>query len=165
MKKGRGGEPFIAEREELLSEADPKIARDTTLMHLMRFVDLINLLSKHNANALRALPTTTLHCSTTLTLKQMEAPKLWIFAHQLLQFPAKSEKKKKEMDFSLTSSAVPASRPSNRSKILPCHVTALRRYSGQRPMKLRELGPYAYDTTRSWERSDYDFGSSFEPWA
>ena len=28
------------------TEADPKIARDITLMHLMRFVDLFNLLSK-----------------------------------------------------------------------------------------------------------------------
>ena len=53
-------------------------------------------------------------------------------------------------------------------EILPCHVTAPRRYSGQHDMKLRELGPYAYDhndTTQSWEGSDYNVDSSFEPWA
>ena len=50
-KRKKIGAPPIADREGL-ARLMPKIVRDTTLMHLMRFVDLINLLSKHSPEPL-----------------------------------------------------------------------------------------------------------------
>lgn len=50
----KGASPLMAEREGLARMIlnDPKIARDITLMHLMRFVDHIDLLlSKHLAQS------------------------------------------------------------------------------------------------------------------
>ena len=46
--KNRGGGKALDRGKGRVGEADPKIARNMTLMHLMRLVDLINLLSTHS---------------------------------------------------------------------------------------------------------------------
>lgn len=86
----------------------------------------------------------------------------------LFAFPTnfgEEQKTKKHLAFS--GRATPFLRLARRSssEILPFHATALRRYSSQRHIKLKELGPCDDDTTRSWKIQTTTVDSSFEPWA
>ena len=71
-KKKEKGEPFLVHGKRRISEADPKIVRKSRLMHLMHFVDLINLLSIHPQSrrpVSLVLSFARLHPSPRLTIK------------------------------------------------------------------------------------------------
>ena len=100
VERKKRGKPLVAEREGLARLADPKIVRDITLMHLMRFVDLINLLSKHNPDFLSALSFLKRYIPFLLGLPSntLQSP-----IEILYQFRSGAKKKKRESISFLTS--------------------------------------------------------------